>query len=144
MEHAKGSDAEIQGNVLKSGMLNGVSLISIWVFEFLLGLASRRHGSQSETVSEKGFIHRNIGWFYQALWLSPIVGASLYLNVSQDLFSPTIIALISTTPSYSPRGVMSSLDAHLSSSMGIVRSLNNNQSGMPECSIRSQPARTGQ
>ena len=82
MEHAKGSDAEIQGNVLKSGLLNGVSLTSIWVFEFLVGLASRRHGSQSDLPSERGFIHRNLGWFYQALWLTPIVGASLYLNVS--------------------------------------------------------------
>ena len=81
--HAKGSDAEIQGNVLKSGLLNGVSLVSIWVFEFLVGLASRRHGSQSGSGSERGFIHRNLGWFYQALWLAPIVGASLYLNVSR-------------------------------------------------------------
>lgn len=74
------SDAEIQGNVLKSGLLNGVSLVSIWVFEFLVGLASRRHGSQVDPASERGFVHRNLGWFYQALWLAPIVGTSLYLN----------------------------------------------------------------
>jgi len=95
-------------------------------------------------MSEKGFIHRNLGLFYQALWLSPIVGASLYFNVSEDFFFLMIIALISTTSSCSPRGVMLLLDAPLSSSTGIVRSLNNNQSGMPECSIHSQPAPTGQ
>jgi len=83
-ERNKGSDAEIQGNVLKSGLLNVLSLISIWVFEFLLNLASRRHGGQSDSASERGFMHRNLGWFYQTLWLAPIVGASLYLNVSED------------------------------------------------------------
>ena len=67
---------------MKSGLLNGVSLISIWAFELLMGLASRRHGSQSNPASERGFIHRNLGWFYQALWLAPVVGVSLYLNVS--------------------------------------------------------------
>jgi etoposide-induced 2.4 mRNA len=86
-DYAKGSDAEIQGNVLKSGLLNGVSLISIWVFEFLVGLASQRHGSQRDSASERGFIHRNLGWFYQALWLAPIVGVSLYLNVGGDFLT---------------------------------------------------------
>jgi etoposide-induced 2.4 mRNA len=70
---------------LKSGLLNGVSLISIWIFEFLVSLASRKHGSPADSLSERGFVHRNLGWFYQALWLGPIVGASLYLNVCESV-----------------------------------------------------------
>lgn len=31
-------------------------------------------------MSESGFVHRNLAWFYQVLWLAPIIGASLYLN----------------------------------------------------------------
>lgn len=142
MEHAKGSDAEIRGNVLKSGLLNGVSLISIWVFEFLVGLASRRHGNQSVSASERGFIHRNLGWFYQALWLVPTVGASLYLNVSWDFLSHGHhIDTYDFIPS--PRGVMSLLGARLSFSTETARLSNNNQLDTPDCSTHSRPAHTG-
>ena len=44
------------------------------------------HGSQNDSASERGFIHRNLGWFYRALWLAPIVGTSLYFNVSDNFF----------------------------------------------------------
>lgn len=46
--------------------------------------------------------------------------------------------------SFSPRGVMSLLGVRLSSNTETVRSSNNNQSGMPESSIHSQPVHIGQ
>ncbi len=54
-------------------MLNTVSLVSIYFFDWLL--LPLAQGQQK-------WFHRNIGWFYQILWLLPVVGVSLYLNVS--------------------------------------------------------------
>ncbi|EGO20993.1 hypothetical protein SERLADRAFT_452135 [Serpula lacrymans var. lacrymans S7.9] len=67
------SDPEIRSNVLKSLLLNTVSLTSIYMFDLLLHPLLRDHPS---------WLHRNVGWFYQILWLLPVVGASLYLNGS--------------------------------------------------------------
>lgn len=36
-------------------------------------------------------MHKNIGWFYQVLWLVPTVGVSLYLNVSLLLWNSCIL-----------------------------------------------------
>ena len=67
------SDSEIRGNVLKSMLLNVLSLASIYLFDLLLfSLAKGEHH----------WLHRNVGWAYQVLWLLPVVGISLYLNVS--------------------------------------------------------------
>ncbi|KAF9533471.1 etoposide-induced protein 2.4-domain-containing protein [Crepidotus variabilis] len=65
------SDAEIRANVSKSLLLNGLSIISIYIFDLLL---------QPLVKDQQKWFHRNIGWFYQILWLLPIVGMSLYLN----------------------------------------------------------------
>ena len=128
---------------MKSGLLNGVSLISIWVFEFLVGLASRRHGSQNDSISDRGFVHRNLGWFYQALWLAPIAGVSLYLNVSQDfLFRDH--RLDNHGSLSSPRGVMSLPGVRSSFNTEIARSSNNNQSATPDCSTHLRLVHTGQ
>ncbi|KAF8520173.1 etoposide-induced protein 2.4-domain-containing protein [Hysterangium stoloniferum] len=63
------ADAEIRSHVLKSFTLNGLSLISIYVFEYiLLPLAT---GSRSQPY---------IGWLYRVLWVFPLVATSLYLN----------------------------------------------------------------
>lgn len=67
------SDAEIRANVLKSLMLNTLSLTSIYVFDLLL---------QPLVRDQQKWLHRNLGWFYQVLWLFPVVGTSLYLNSS--------------------------------------------------------------
>ncbi|KAI5122983.1 hypothetical protein M0805_006861 [Coniferiporia weirii] len=67
------SDAEIRANVLKSLLLNGLSLSSIYVFDLLL---------QPLVRDQQKWLHRNMGWFYRVLWLFPVVGASLYLNSS--------------------------------------------------------------
>jgi etoposide-induced 2.4 mRNA len=67
------SDTEIRQNVYKSLILNSVSLVSIYVFDLLLRPILREH--------QQHWFHRNIGWFYQVMWLLPVVGASLYLNV---------------------------------------------------------------
>ncbi|KAH9930913.1 etoposide-induced protein 2.4-domain-containing protein [Fomitopsis serialis] len=65
------SDSEIRGNVLKSLLLNLLSLASIYLFDLLLfPLAQGEHY----------WLHRNVGWAYQVLWLLPVVGISLYLN----------------------------------------------------------------
>ncbi|OJT11126.1 Protein EI24 -like protein [Trametes pubescens] len=67
------SDSEIRSNVLKSLMLNTVSLVSIYFFDWLL--LPLAQGQQK-------WLHRNVGWFYQVLWLLPVVGISFYLNSS--------------------------------------------------------------
>ncbi|KAH9484037.1 hypothetical protein JR316_0003516 [Psilocybe cubensis] len=64
-------DSEIRANVYKSLLLNSLSLISIYVFDLLL---------QPLVHDQQKWFHRNIGWFYQLLWLLPVVGISLYLN----------------------------------------------------------------
>lgn len=68
-----GSDSEIRGNVLKSMLLNVLSLASIYLFDLLLFPLAK---------GEHYWLHRNVGWAYQVLWLLPVVGISLYLNVS--------------------------------------------------------------
>jgi etoposide-induced 2.4 mRNA len=68
------SDVEVRTNVLKSLLLNALSLASIYTFDFLL-LFIFPHGQQ-----EQQWLHRNIGWFYNILWVLPVVGVSLYLN----------------------------------------------------------------
>lgn len=68
-----GSDSEIRGNVLKSMLLNVLSLASIYLFDLLLFPLAK---------GEHYWLHRNVGWAYQVLWLLPVVSISLYLNVS--------------------------------------------------------------
>ena len=53
-------------------MLNSLSLLSIYIFDLLL---------QPLVQDEQKWFPRNIGWFYHVLWLLPILGTSLYLNV---------------------------------------------------------------
>lgn len=53
-------------------MLNTLSLVSIYVFDLIL---------QPLVRDQQKWLHRNLGWFYQVLWLFPVVGTSLYLNV---------------------------------------------------------------
>ncbi|KAF8652740.1 hypothetical protein AX16_004237 [Volvariella volvacea WC 439] len=66
-------DAEIRSNLYKSFLLNSLSLASIYTFDFfLLPLVK----------DQQKWLHRNVGWFYQVLWLLPVVGASYYLNNS--------------------------------------------------------------
>ncbi|KAG5728360.1 EI24 like protein [Termitomyces sp. T112] len=66
-------DAEIRVNVYKSLLLNSLSLISIYTFDYLI---------LPLVENQERWFHRNIGRFYQVLWLLPIVGASFYLNSS--------------------------------------------------------------
>ncbi|ETW85470.1 hypothetical protein HETIRDRAFT_443500 [Heterobasidion irregulare TC 32-1] len=68
------SDHEIRANVLKSLLLNTISLLSIYVFDLLLHPLAKDQPQK--------WLHRNVGWFYQVLWLLPVVGLSLYLNTS--------------------------------------------------------------
>lgn len=67
------SDPEIRSNVLKSLLLNSLSLTSIYVFDLLLHPLVRDHPS---------WFHRNVGWFYRVLWLMPVIGVSFWLNSS--------------------------------------------------------------
>jgi hypothetical protein len=67
------SDAEVRANVFKSVLLNGISLLSVSVLDFLLHPLARDRPDS--------WLHRNLGLLYQILWLAPVVGASLYLNV---------------------------------------------------------------
>ncbi|PPQ99932.1 hypothetical protein CVT24_009567 [Panaeolus cyanescens] len=65
------SDAEIRAHVYKSLLLNSLSLVSIYIFDWLL---------HPLVQGQERWLHRNIGRFYQVLWLLPLVGVSLYLN----------------------------------------------------------------
>ncbi|CDO74879.1 hypothetical protein BN946_scf185004.g29 [Trametes cinnabarina] len=67
------SDSEVRSNVLKSLMLNTVALVSIYFFDWLLLPLAQE---------QQKWFHRNLGWFYQVLWLLPVVGISFYLNSS--------------------------------------------------------------
>lgn len=60
--------------VLKSFILNGLSLVSIYTFDYLL-LPLATHGR----------VHRNIAWLYRVLWLIPLAATSLYLNVRMGI-----------------------------------------------------------
>ncbi|KAG7452674.1 uncharacterized protein BT62DRAFT_983644 [Guyanagaster necrorhizus] len=70
---AVAGDAEIRANVFKSMLLNSLSLISIYTFDLLL---------QPLVRDQQKWLHRNVGWFYQLLWLFPVVSVSFYLNSS--------------------------------------------------------------
>lgn len=58
--------------VLKSFILNALSLISIYTFDIVLLPLVR---------GQQKWIHRNVGWVYKVLWLIPLAAASVYLNV---------------------------------------------------------------
>ncbi|KAF9452287.1 hypothetical protein P691DRAFT_661291 [Macrolepiota fuliginosa MF-IS2] len=67
------SDAEIRANLFKSLLLNSLSLTSIYTYDILL---------HPLVKDQEKWLHRNLGRFYQALWLLPVVGISFYLNMS--------------------------------------------------------------
>jgi len=69
----------------KSLVLNSLSLFSIYVVDLLL---------QPLVKDEQKWFHRNTGWFYQVLWLLPVVGSSLYLNVRLLINNPFTSTLI--------------------------------------------------
>ena len=77
------SDAEVRANALKSFLLNGISLLSIYVFDLLLHPLSKDEGDGGEQAMRppRNGVHRTVGWFYRVLWLLPVVGVSFYLNV---------------------------------------------------------------
>lgn len=71
------SDPAVRSNFYKSLLLNALSLASVYAFDvFLQPLASR---------NDPKWFHRNAGWFYQIMWLLPILGTSFYLNVSYSI-----------------------------------------------------------
>lgn len=88
------SDPEVRANTLKCFLLNGISLLSIYVFELLLHPLSRGEESrEGARLQSKNGLHRSIGWVYHILWLLPVIGVSLYLNVRNlcvytPLFNP--------------------------------------------------------
>jgi len=108
------SDSEIRANVYKSLMLNSVSLLSIQIFDLLL---------QPLVQDQQKWFHRNIGWFYHVLWLLPVVGTSLYLNVRPSVVpfarsQKTGLRFLSWA-SRAP-GARSSRNGHTCSSMVVV------------------------
>lgn len=75
------SDAEVRAHALKSFILNGISALSIYVFDFFLQPLVQEQPPQK-------WLYRSIGWFYRVLWLLPVVGVSLYLNVRIRILNP--------------------------------------------------------
>ncbi|KAJ3568878.1 hypothetical protein NP233_g5427 [Leucocoprinus birnbaumii] len=67
------SDAKIRANLFKSLLLNSLSVTSIYTYDILL---------HPLVKDQERWLHRNLGRFYQVLWLLPIVGISFYLNMS--------------------------------------------------------------
>jgi etoposide-induced 2.4 mRNA len=72
------TDAEVQANVIKSAMLNGLALASIYALDLVLAplLKEQQH-----------WFHRNIGWVYTLLWLFPVLIVSFWLNVCYPLLA---------------------------------------------------------
>jgi len=66
------SDAEIRANLFKSVLLNSLSVTSIYIYDVFL------HPLVND---QEKWLHRNVGRFYQAFWLLPVVSISFYLNV---------------------------------------------------------------
>lgn len=91
----------MRANALKSFLLNGISLLSIYVFDLFLHPLSRGEGKWDgkglHGQSQNG-LHRSIGLFYHILWLLPVLGVSLYLNVRGVAFSPLLPPLSPTRP----------------------------------------------
>jgi etoposide-induced 2.4 mRNA len=73
----RGSDLEIRSNAFKSLLLNLLCLASIYGLDFVLlpALHVRR------PLDGDAWLHRNFGTMYQVLFVMPVVGLSLYLNV---------------------------------------------------------------
>lgn len=69
------SDAEIQANVLQSLILNGLSLLSVYAFDWLLRPLLSAH-------EQHGRLHLQAGIAYHLFWSLPLICISLYLNVS--------------------------------------------------------------
>ncbi|KAE9400777.1 hypothetical protein BT96DRAFT_965188 [Gymnopus androsaceus JB14] len=61
-------DPEVRGNIVKSLLLNSLSLTSIYIFDLLL----------LPLVQDQ----QKIRFFYQLLWLFPVIGLSYFLNSS--------------------------------------------------------------
>ncbi|KAG9012337.1 hypothetical protein FRB93_001759 [Tulasnella sp. JGI-2019a] len=73
-------DPEIRGNAVKSLILNTLSVVSVGAFDlFILPLLDPHNDK---------FFHKHFGAVYQAFWLAPLVGLSLWLNVSMSLGLP--------------------------------------------------------
>jgi etoposide-induced 2.4 mRNA len=61
--------------VFKSLLLNSLSLASIYTLDlFFVPLLAGK---------EDRWLHRNFGSLYTVFWLLPVIGVSLYLNVSE-------------------------------------------------------------
>ncbi|CCM06027.1 uncharacterized protein FIBRA_08272 [Fibroporia radiculosa] len=74
------NDAAIRGALLKSLLLNVLALASVAFFDILLAPLG------VDVQNERSWMHRNVGWAYQVLWLLPVVGISLYLNTTYCSF----------------------------------------------------------
>ena len=83
-------------------LLNSVSLISVYTFDLVL---------QPLVRDKQQWLHRNVGWFYKVLWLMPVVGASLYLNVSKH-HHQTIFVVSQIHSTHRAPGALSSRSAH--------------------------------
>ncbi|KAF8590490.1 hypothetical protein K439DRAFT_1381895 [Ramaria rubella] len=63
------SDAEIRSHIVKSFLLNSLSLVSIYALNYVL-----------LPVAARGRVHHHVGWLYRVLWLIPLAATSLYFN----------------------------------------------------------------
>jgi len=67
------SDPEIRANILKSAMLNSLSLVTIYTFDLIIVPLLGR-------FTQEKWLHRNLGSLYQIIFQLPVVAMSLYLN----------------------------------------------------------------
>jgi etoposide-induced 2.4 mRNA len=58
--------------LFKSLLLNSLSVTSIYTYDIFL---------HPLVKDQEKWLHRNLGRFYQVLWLLPVIGISFYLNV---------------------------------------------------------------
>ncbi|TFY74782.1 hypothetical protein EWM64_g9230 [Hericium alpestre] len=115
------SDSEIRANVLKSLVLNSISLLSIYVFDIILHPLAKDQPQK--------WLHRNVGWFYQASWCTLLAKrtytlrhgrASSFVGPTTTTAPNAYIAFLTSLANSAYRGVMIVTSVVLSFALGYV------------------------
>jgi hypothetical protein len=91
-------------------LLNSLSLASIYTFDLLL---------LPLVQDQEGWSHRNVGWYYQVLWLLPVVGVAFYLNVGWVVYGVLSLPVTYTSGFDRVRGVLPLQNGHMLCSMAV-------------------------
>ncbi|KAI9511321.1 hypothetical protein F5148DRAFT_1171694 [Russula earlei] len=124
----------VRANALKSFLLNGISLLSIYVFDLLLHPLSRDEDSEGEGgfVQTRQGMHRSVGLFYRILaasWCSLIAKRTFtlrhglafpYVGMTSTTSPNAYIAFLNSLASSAYRAVMIATCVFTSFALGYV------------------------